>query len=87
MRVAMGIALVLGLAAGASAADDPAGPARRFMRCCVDLQLPDLPPGPICVQVHARRGISPRRACRLLLGGMPIGRGDCSIAACRMPTT
>jgi hypothetical protein len=39
------------------------------------------------VQVHARRGISPRLACRLLLGGTPIGKGDCSIAACRTPTT
>jgi hypothetical protein len=87
MRVVTGILFVLSLTAGVALADGPTARARRFTRCCVDLQLPDLPPGPICVQVHARRGISPRLACRLLLGGTPIGKGDCSIAACRTPTT
>jgi hypothetical protein len=86
MRVAMGMLFVLGLTAGVALADGPTARARRFTRCCVDLQLPDLPPGPICLQVHAHRAIGPRLACRLL-GGKPIGRGDCSIAACRVPTT
>ena len=58
--------------------------ARRWVRCCLELAIPGVPPGPICAQVHGRFGIRPRRACRLL-GGRPIGRGDCSIAACRTP--
>jgi hypothetical protein len=58
--------------------------AARFTRCCVVLDLPDVSPGPVCVEVRGRRRLAPRRACRLL-GGRPIGRGDCSVAACREP--
>jgi hypothetical protein len=57
---------------------------RRTSRCCVELGIPEVPPGALCVQVHGRHGLRPRLACRLL-GGRPIGRGDCSPAACRMP--
>lgn len=86
MRVALGMLLVMGLTAGVASADGPTARTRRFTRCCVDLQLPDLPPGPICLQARGHRGIRPRLACRLI-GGRPIGKGDCSIAACRTPTT
>jgi len=54
----------------------------RSTRCCLELAIPDVPPGPICVELRARRRLGSRRACRLL-GGRPIGRGDCSLAACR----
>lgn len=74
--IAIGFALALGLAAPAAAADG-----RRATRCCVDLGIPEVP-GPVCAQVRGRRSVSSRRACRLL-GGKPIGRGDCSLAACR----
>jgi hypothetical protein len=53
----------------------------RFTRCCLELHILQVP-GPVCAQVRGWRGLRPRRAC-LLLGGRPIGRGDCSIAACR----
>jgi hypothetical protein len=86
MRVVMGMLFVLGLTAGGALADGPMARARRFTRCCVDLQLPEVPPGPICLQAHGNRRIGPRLACRLL-GGKPIGKGDCSVAACRTPTT
>jgi len=56
--------------------------ATRPTRCCLELAIPDVPPGPICVELRARRRLGSRRACRLL-GGRPIGRGDCSLAACR----
>jgi hypothetical protein len=49
------------------------------LRCCVDLQIPDIPPGPVCVQVSAHR---PAFACRVI-GGQAKGRGDCSLALCR----
>jgi hypothetical protein len=75
--------LVSGLITLALVAAPEAGPARvRTARCCLELAIPDLPPGPVCAQVRARRGLGARRACRLL-GGRPIGRGDCSLAACR----
>jgi hypothetical protein len=80
MRVAgivFGVILALSRATGADARP-------RFTRCCVDLGIPELP-GPACAQVRGRRGLRPARACRLI-GGTPIGRGDCSIAACR-PTS
>jgi hypothetical protein len=48
------------------------------VRCCVELKIPDLPPGPVCAELSARR---PRLACRLI-GGRPVGRGDCSPAVC-----
>ena len=54
----------------------------RSTRCCLELVIPDVPPGPICAEIRARRRLGARRACRLL-GGRPIGRGDCSLAACR----
>jgi hypothetical protein len=65
-------------------ADGPTARRRRVVRCCLELDLPDLPPGPVCAEVRGRRGLRPRRACRLL-GGRPIGRGDCSPAACQAP--
>jgi hypothetical protein len=72
--------LVIVLALGLAPALAEGAP--RFTRCCVDLGIPDVP-GPVCAQVRGRRALSPRRACRLL-GGRPIGRGDCSVAACRV---
>jgi hypothetical protein len=78
MRIARGF-LVVALALGTL--PSPAA-AARFTRCCVVLDIPDVPPGPLCVQVRGRRRLAPRRACRLL-GGRPLGRGDCSLAACR----
>jgi hypothetical protein len=61
---------------------DPLQAGGRTTRCCLELGIPELPPGPICAQVRGRRRIGPRRACRLL-GGRPIGRGACSLAVCR----
>ena len=78
--VMMAVSLWVG---GAMAAEEPAG-SRRFTRCCIELVAPELPPGPVCVQVRGRRTVGPRRACRLL-GGRPLGRGDCSVALCREP--
>jgi hypothetical protein len=81
MRIfGIAFALVLGITA-AAVADGP--PGRRFTRCCVDLGIPEVP-GPLCAQVRGRGGVGARRACRLL-GGKPIGRGDCSLAACQPP--
>jgi len=58
----------------------PAAGARMRMplRCCVELDIPEVPPGPVCAQVKSRRQ---RLACRLL-GGRPMGHGDCSRALC-----
>ena len=70
------VVLALSLSLAASAFGAP-----RFTRCCVDLGIPDVP-GPVCVQVRTRGALRPRRGCRLI-GGRPIGRGDCSVAACR----
>jgi hypothetical protein len=53
----------------------------RFVRCCLELAVPEVP-GPVCAQVRGWHGLRPRRACRLL-GGRPIGRGDCNPALCR----
>jgi len=72
----VGITLVLVLTVAATAA---AG-GRRYVRCCVDLRIPDVQ-GPVCAEVRGARRIGPRFACRLL-GGMPKGRGDCSPAVC-----
>jgi hypothetical protein len=72
--------LLLGLAAAAAAADVRPP---RTTRCCVDLGIVEAP-GPVCAQVRGRRGLRARRACRLL-GGTPIGQGECSLAACRPP--
>ena len=74
MRV-VGIVLLLGLVAV------PAAARPRFTRCCVELDIPEVP-GPVCAQVRGGRRLAPRRACRLL-GGRPMGPGDCSIALCR----
>ena len=76
----VGIALAFVLGLGTVAGADGSG-SGRSVRCCVDLGIPEVP-GPVCAQVRSRRAIGPRRACRLL-GGTPIGRGDCSLAACR----
>ncbi len=76
MRTAVVLLVLAGVAAGT-----PTG-VLRYTRCCVDFGIPDVPPGPVCAQVRGRGRLGPRRACRLL-GGRPIGRGDCSIAACR----
>jgi hypothetical protein len=73
----VGIAFVLVLTVAATAA---AG-GRRYVRCCVDFGIPDVP-GPVCAQVRGARRIGARFACRLL-GGKPMGGGDCSIAVCR----
>ncbi len=84
------VAMVLGLALGSAPivalADGAGGGGRRVTRCCLELELPGVPPGPVCIQVHGRHGLRPRLACRLL-GGRPIGRGDCSPAACQAPPT
>lgn len=77
--------LLLALAIAASTPCAAAlGAGRRYVRCCLELDIPGVPPGPVCAQVRGRRLLPPRRACRLL-GGRPIGRGDCSLAACRAP--
>ena len=82
MRMA---SLLLVLLSGAPMCDAHAAPTpHRWVRCCLELDLPDAPPGPVCAQVRRRGGLRARRLCRLL-GGRPIGRGDCSIAACRAP--
>lgn len=85
MRVA-GMLLVIAFAMEPmrALADGPARGRRRVVRCCLELALPDLPPGPVCAQVRGRRGLGPRLACRLL-GGRPSGRGDCSPALCQAP--
>jgi hypothetical protein len=84
------VAMVLGLALGSAPmvalADGMGGGWPRVTRCCLELDLPGVPPGPVCAQVHGRHRLRPRLACRLL-GGRPIGRGDCSPAACQMPPT
>jgi hypothetical protein len=74
MRV-VGIVLLLGLASV------PAAARPRFTRCCLELGIPEVP-GPVCAQVRGGRRVGSRRACRLL-GGRPLGHGDCSIALCR----
>jgi len=82
MRV-VGMLLVIAFTAEPirALANGPAARRRRVVRCCLELDLPDPPPGPVCAQVRARRRLPARLACRLL-GGRPIGRGDCSPAAC-----
>jgi len=74
MRSRFLLAVTLALAAV------PAAGARMRMplRCCLELDLPDVPPGPVCAQLKSRR---PRLACRLL-GGRAMGHGDCSRALC-----
>ena len=71
--------LLLVLAAGVPLPSD-ARP--RVSRCCLVIPVPDVPDRPTCVQLSVRnRRVTPRRACRLI-GGRPIGRGDCTLAAC-----
>jgi hypothetical protein len=54
----------------------------RFTRCCLVIPVEGVPDQPSCVQLRVPgRRIGPRRACRLI-GGRPIGRGDCTLAAC-----
>ena len=83
---AVGMLLVIAFATEPmlALADGPTTGRRRVVRCCLELDLPDLPLGPVCAEVRGRRGLRPRLACRLL-GGRPIGRGDCSPAACQAP--
>lgn len=80
-------AIVLSLLVAAPGPGLSAGrPRPRVTRCCLEIPIPEVPPGPVCVQLRVgRRRIAPRLACRLL-GGRPIGRGDCSLAACRPST-
>jgi hypothetical protein len=73
----VGIAFVIVLTVAATAR----GGGRRYVRCCVDLRIPDVQ-GPVCTEVRGARRIGPRLACRLI-GGKPMGRGDCSTAVCR----
>ena len=82
--VGMLLWLALGSAPVVALGDTPGGGGRRVTRCCLELELPGVPSGPLCMQVHGRHGLRPRLACRLL-GGRPIGRGDCSPAACQAP--
>jgi hypothetical protein len=73
--------VVLALAAlpGSAMARAAKGP----IRCCLELKtVPTLPPGPICAELSARR---PKIACRLM-GGRPVGRGDCSPTVCSSAT-
>jgi len=74
MRSRFLLALTLALAVA------PAAGARTRMplRCCLELDIPDVPRGPVCAQLKSRR---PRLACRLL-GGHAMGHGDCSPALC-----
>ena len=74
MRSRLLLAVILALAAV------PAAGARMRipLRCCLELEIPDVPRAPICAQLKSRR---PRLACRLL-GGRPMGHGDCSPALC-----
>jgi hypothetical protein len=76
-----GIVIALALAAAPALGTPSRAP--RVTRCCLELGIPEVP-GPVCAQVRGRRGLRARRACRLL-GGRPIGRGDCSLAACEPP--
>ena len=76
--------IALGTAPSGVLADAPAMGHQRFTRCCVELNVPELPAGPVCAEVRGARRLRPKRACRLL-GGRPIGRGDCSLAACQAP--
>lgn len=75
------VLLVVGMTSGAALGARPGG----FLRCCLVLPIPEVPPVPTCVQLHVRgQRVGARRACRLL-GGRPIGRGDCGLALCRGP--
>ena len=79
MRI-VGMALVMALGLGTAARAEGMAPPRTT-RCCVDLGIPELP-GPVCAQVRGRHRVGARRACRVI-GGTPLGPGDCSLAACR----
>jgi len=74
MRSRFLLALTLALAVVPAAGARPRMP----LRCCLELEIPDVPRAPICAQLKSRR---PRLACRLL-GGRPVGHGDCSPALC-----
>jgi hypothetical protein len=76
------LAVLLATSLGPAAAA-PMRPAPRFIRCCLELEVPGVPAGPVCAQVRRRGRIGARRACRLL-GGRPVGRGDCSLALCAL---
>jgi hypothetical protein len=54
----------------------------RLTRCCLVIPVAGVPDEPSCLQLRVPgRRIAPRRACRLI-GGRPIGRGECTLAAC-----
>jgi len=76
--------LTLGTAPTAALADTSAMAHPKTTRCCLELNVPELPAGPVCAEIRGARRLRPKRACRLL-GGRPIGRGDCSLAACQAP--
>ena len=82
--VVMVLGLVLGSAPMVAPAEGASRGGQRVTRCCLELELPGVPPGPVCAQVRGLRHLRPRLACRML-GGRPIGRGDCSPAACQEP--
>src|SRR2546426_10243749 len=72
------VAMVLGLALGSAPivvlADGAGGGGRRVTRCCLELEMPGIPPGPGCVQGRGRHGPPPPLACRPV-GGGPLRRG------------
>jgi hypothetical protein len=78
MRTLAILALLSGLVSVAEARP-------RVTRCCLVIPVAGVPDQPSCVQLRVPgRRIGPRRACRLV-GGRPIGRGDCTLAACDTP--
>ena len=74
MRSRIALAVVAVAVAGAPVAARTKIP----LRCCVDLKIPALPPGPVCAELATRRA---RLACRLI-GGRAMGRGACSPDDC-----
>src|SRR5437899_1912259 len=56
------VAMVLGLALGSAPivvlADGAGGGGRRVTRCCLELELPGIPPVPVCVQVRDPHAVS-----------------------------
>ena len=74
--VLLGLVLV-GLASGVGTAASRV----RVGRCCLVIPVPGVPDRATCVQLHVRRRLPPRLVCRLI-GGRPLGPGDCTLAAC-----
>ena len=64
----MMVVLSMAVLAGAPAlADGGRGGERRVSRCCVELGIPEVPPGALCVQVHGRHRLRPRPLPLLLV--------------------